>query len=140
MLRPSPAGRPPRTNTALLTSAWVRPSRRHYEGLQDHVSRFNFEIVAILGAPRLRVAATVRRGSRGRDHAPGNVLARARTGALRRGLRAAEPSARRRALRRKSQPAVQAFTVSTNPQAVAGRCARHLPEEPRRYWDRSQGT
>jgi len=59
---------------------------------------------------------------------------------LSRRIRAAESSARRRPLRRKSQSPVQAFTISSHPQTLARGRPGPLPQEPWRHRNPSQGT
>ncbi len=85
-----------------------------------------FRLQAFLGGARLRAAAALRRGSGRGHHGAGDVSARAGAEALQGGLCAALAAAGRWALRRESQPALQAHAVSAHPEAAAGERAGAL--------------
>ncbi len=72
------------------------------------------------------------RHAHGRGHLPpGDHAARARSRAVERRLRPAEPPPDRRALRREPQPAAALLPVPGDPEAQPGEPAGALPQEPR---------
>ena len=81
----------------------------------------------LLGRPGLHPRPGLRPGGRRRDHEPGHLPARARPGAVERGLRGALPPPGRRPLRREPQPPVPAPPVPGDPQAQPARRPGALP-------------
>src|SRR5205823_14694865 len=87
------------------------------------ISGTDSQAAKLLGRARLCAAAALRSGSGRRDHGARDLSASAGAEAVQSRLRAAVSAPGRWALRRKSQPAVQAHTVAGGPEAAAGKRA-----------------
>src|SRR5690606_9028318 len=86
-----------------------------------------FNATAILGSARLRPAAALRHGSRGRHIAHGHLPARHRARTLERRLRAALTSAHRRPLWRQPQPLAALLPVPSRAEARPLQYYRPVP-------------
>ena len=85
------------------------------------------QAAGLLGRAGLRAAAALRHGSRRRHQPHRHLPARARPRALEGGLRAAQPPAQGRPLRRQPEPPAALLPVPGGAQARAGRHPRAVP-------------
>ena len=108
-----------------------------YSRSNGHAATAHLQTFRVLGVPRVPAPAAAGHRNGGGHDASGDVPARARSQALERRLRAALPSSGGRPVRRESESAVQAPSVSGDPQAGAGRSAAAVSAEPRGLRDRS---